>query len=150
MNKKIITTGCASFISLHTTEIFVKEDDDVLVLDNCCMGSNINPEYPNPKLDWGRHDVTLLLNEETKQIYNSARPSSLVQNVKVSMYCAINMLDLGGRTSASILRAATTGMYGDPEGHPPSAEVLLGQNQRIGILSYYSLGKQVSPSIIQI
>ena len=82
-----------------------------------------------------RHDVTFPLYVEVDQIYNLACPASPVhyqhdpvQTTKTSVHGAINMLGLAKRLQARILQASTSEVYGDPEIHPQTEE-LLGQRQ---------------------
>ena len=78
-----------------------------------------------------RHDVTFPLYVEVDEIYNLACPASPihyqydpVQTTKTSVHGAINMLGLAKRVRAKILQASTSEVYGDPQVHPQTEELL--------------------------
>jgi UDP-glucuronate decarboxylase len=95
-----------------------------------------------------RHDVTFPLYVEVDEIYNLACPPSPiyyqhdpVQITTTSVHGAINMLGLAKRLGAKILRASTSGVYGDPEIHPQPASYL-GKVNTIGPQSCDDEGKR--------
>ncbi|GIT26868.1 MAG: hypothetical protein CM1200mP41_29120 [Gammaproteobacteria bacterium] len=105
----------------------------VLCVDNYFTGTKQNvvalQDYDNFELM--RHDVTFPLYVEVDQIYNLACPASPVhyqfdpvQTTKTSVHGAINMLGLAKRTRAKILQASTSEVYGDPEEHPQTRNIL--------------------------
>jgi len=152
---KILITGGAGFLGSHLTEKLLKEDNDVLVVDNYFTGSKENLEHllSNPRLELMRHDVTFPLYVETDQIYNLACPASPVhyqydpvQTTKTSVHGAINMLGLAKRTRARILQASTSEVYGDPEVHP-QPEAYWGKVNPIGIRSCYDEGKRCAETL---
>ena len=110
----------------------------------CATGSRAGPRRPlrrqflhrhasatssiccgHPRFEFMRHDVTFPLYVEVDEIYNLACPASPihyqydpVQTTKTSVHGAINMLGLAKRSSARILQASTSEVYGDPAVHP--------------------------------
>ena len=153
--KKILITGGAGFLGSHLTEKLLKEDNEVLVVDNFFTGTKQNLAHllSDPKLEVMRHDVTFPLYVETHQIYNLACPASPVhyqydpvQTTKTSVHGAINMLGLAKRTRARILQASTSEVYGDPEVHPQPEEYW-GRVNPIGIRSCYDEGKRCAETL---
>ena len=152
---KILITGGAGFLGSHLTERLLKEDNEVLVVDNFFTGSKQNLAHllGNDRLEVMRHDVTFPLYVETNQIYNLACPASPVhyqydpvQTTKTSVHGAINMLGLAKRTRARILQASTSEVYGDPEVHPQPEEYW-GRVNPIGIRSCYDEGKRCAETL---
>ena len=153
--KKILITGGAGFLGSHLTEKLLKEDNEVLVVDNFFTGTKQNLAHllSDTKLEVMRHDVTFPLYVETHQIYNLACPASPVhyqydpvQTTKTSVHGAINMLGLAKRTRARILQASTSEVYGDPEVHPQPEEYW-GRVNPIGIRSCYDEGKRCAETL---
>lgn len=153
--KKILISGGAGFLGSHLTEKLLKEDNEVLVVDNFFTGTKQNLAHllGNPHLEVMRHDVTFPLYVETNQIYNLACPASPVhyqydpvQTTKTSVHGAINMLGLAKRTRARILQASTSEVYGDPEVHPQPEEYW-GRVNPIGIRSCYDEGKRCAETL---
>ena len=135
IKKRIIITGGAGFLGSHLCERLLKEDHDVLCVDNFFTGTkdNIFHLLDNPYFEMIRHDITFPVYLEVDEIYNLACPASPVyyqfdpvQTTKTSVHGAINMLGLAKRIKAKILQASTSEVYGDPEVHPPAGK-LLGQ-----------------------
>ena len=127
IKKRIMITGGAGFLGSHLCEHLLKEDHDVLCVDNFFTGTkdNIFHLLDNPYFEVIRHDITFPLYLEVDEIYNLACPASPihyqfdpVQTTKTSVHGAINMLGLAKRIKAKILQASTSEVYGDPEVHP--------------------------------
>ena len=153
--KKILISGGAGFLGSHLTEKLLKEDNEVLVVDNFFTGTKQNLAHllGDPNLEVMRHDVTFPLYVETNQIYNLACPASPVhyqydpvQTTKTSVHGAINMLGLAKRTRARILQASTSEVYGDPEVHPQPEEYW-GRVNPIGTRSCYDEGKRCAETL---
>ena len=155
MSKRILVTGGAGFIGSHLCERLIKENNEVICLDNYFTGSRKNiqhlMEYKNFEII--RHDVTEPILLEVDQIYNLACPASPIhyqhdpiKTVKTSVMGAINMLGLAKRVNARILQASTSEIYGDPEIHP-QIESYWGNVNTIGIRSCYDEGKRVAETL---
>ncbi len=153
--KKILVTGGAGFLGSHLCERLLKENNEVICVDNFFTGSkkNIVHLLDNPYFEMVRHDVTFPLYLEVEQIYNLACPASPiyyqhdpVQTIKTSVHGAINMLGLAKRTGARILQASTSEVYGDPEEHPQT-ESYWGKVNPIGIRSCYDEGKRCAETL---
>lgn len=153
--KQILVTGGAGFIGSHLCTRLLKEENDVICLDNYFTGSksNILHLLNNPHFELVRHDVTMPYNAEIDEIYNLACPASPVyyqvdpiQTVKTSVMGAINMLGLAKRTNAKILQASTSEVYGDPIVHP-QVESYWGNVNPIGPRSCYDEGKRCAETL---
>ena len=153
--KRILVTGGAGFLGSHLCERLLADGEDVLCVDNFFTGTkdNIAHLIGRPNFELKRHDVTFPLYVEVDQIYNLACPASPVhyqfdpvQTTKTSVHGAINMLGLAKRVKATILQAATSEVYGDPEVHPQT-EAYWGHVNPIGIRSCYDEGKRCAETL---
>src|SRR5438128_632056 len=115
--KRVLVTGGAGFLGSFLCERLLKEECDVLCVDNFYTGTkgNIAHLLTDPHFEVLRHDVTFPLYVEVDEIYNLACPSSPihyqfdpVQTTKTSVHGAINMLGLAKRVKAKILQASTS------------------------------------------
>jgi len=152
---RTLVTGGAGFIGSHLCEQLVNRGDEVLCVDNFFTGSkkNISHLLENQNFELLRHDVTFPLYVEVDRIFNLACPASPihyqhdpVQTTKTSVHGAINMLGLAKRTSARILQASTSEVYGDPEVHPQPEEYW-GRVNPTGLRSCYDEGKRCAETL---
>jgi UDP-glucuronate decarboxylase len=152
---KLLVTGGAGFLGSHLCEVLLKEDHEVVAVDNDFTGSKSNVEhlldYSNFELI--RHDVTFPLYIEVEGIFNLACPASPVhyqrnpvQTFKTSVHGAINLLGLAKRTGARILQASTSEVYGDPT-ISPQIEAYWGNVNPIGVRSCYDEGKRAAETL---
>jgi len=153
--KRVLVTGGAGFLGSHLCERLLRDECDVLCVDNFYSGTkdNIVPFLGNPRFELIRHDVTFPLYVEVDEIYNLACPASPihyqhnpVQTTKTSVHGAINMLGLAKRVKARIFQASTSEVYGDPEMHP-QAEDYWGHVNPIGVRSCYDEGKRCAEAL---
>ena len=153
--KRILVTGGAGFLGSHLCERLLKENHEVLCVDNFYTGRkrNIAGLLTNPNFEVMRHDVTFPLYIEVNEIYNLACPASPVhyqydpvQTTKTSVHGAINMLGLAKRVKAKILQASTSEVYGDPTIHPQT-EDYWGNVNPIGFRSCYDEGKRCAETL---
>jgi len=152
---RILVTGGAGFIGSHLCERLLKENHEVIALDNFFTGrrENIVHLLDNHAFELIRHDVTEPILLEVDQIYNLACPASPfhyqynpVKTVKTSVMGAINMLGMSKRVRARILQASTSEVYGDPLVHPQT-EDYFGNVNPIGLRSCYDEGKRVAETL---
>lgn len=152
---RVLVTGGAGFLGSHLCDRLIEQGHDVLCVDNFYTGSKDNVRHllGNPRFELMRHDVTFPLFVEVDRIFNLACPASPVhyqrhpvQTTKTSVHGAINMLGLAKRTSARILQASTSEVYGDPAVHPQSEEYW-GHVNPIGIRSCYDEGKRAAETL---
>jgi UDP-glucuronate decarboxylase len=153
--KRVLVTGGAGFLGSHLCERLLKEQADVICVDNFYTGSKVNIEHliGNPYFELIRHDITFPLYLEIDEIYNLACPASPihyqydpVQTTKVNVHGSINMLGLAKRTKAKILQASTSEVYGDPEVHP-QREDYRGNVNPIGPRACYDEGKRCAETL---
>lgn len=152
---RILITGGSGFLGSHLSEILVKQNHDVICLDNFYTGNRKNVEHllDFPNFEIVRHDITFPYYVEVDRIYNLACPASPVhyqanpvQTTKTSVHGAINMLGLAKRTGARILQASTSEVYGDPAVHPQN-EDYWGHVNPIGIRACYDEGKRCAETL---
>lgn len=153
--KRILVTGGAGFVGSHLCEYLLKQENEVICVDNFFTGekSNITHLLGNPQFEVIRHDVTFPLYIEVDQIYNLACPASPVhyqrdpvQTTKTSVHGAINILGLAKRVQARVLQASTSEVYGDPTQHPQKEEYW-GNVNPIGPRSCYDEGKRCAETL---
>ena len=99
MNTSVMVTGGAGFLGSHLCDRLVRDQRDVLCIDNLYTGSrnNIRHLLGSEYFEFQRHDVTFPLYVEVGQIYNLACPASPVhyqhdpvQTTKTSVHGAIS------------------------------------------------------------
>jgi UDP-glucuronate decarboxylase len=152
---KILITGGAGFIGSHLIDRLMKDDHEVICLDNFYTGNkkNIYHWINHPNFELIRHDITEPIRLEVEQIYHLACPASPVhyqynpiKTTKVSFLGTLNMLGLAKRLKARILLASTSEVYGDPNVHPQPEEYQ-GNVNPIGIRSCYDEGKRIAETL---
>jgi UDP-glucuronate decarboxylase len=152
---KILVTGGAGFIGSHLIDRLMKEQHEVLCLDNFYTGTkrNIRQWIGHPNFELIRHDVTEPIRLEVNQIYHLACPASPVhyqynpiKTTKVNFLGTLNMLGLAKRVKAKFLLASTSEVYGDPDVHP-QPEDYRGNVNTIGIRSCYDEGKRIAETL---
>jgi len=155
LRKRVLVTGGAGFLGSFLCERLLKENCDVVCVDNFYTGTkrNIVHLLENPYFELMRHDITFPLYLEVDEIYNLACPASPVhyqndpvQTTKVNVHGAINMLGLAKRLKAKILQASTSEVYGDPAVHP-QREDYRGNVNCIGPRSCYDEGKRCAETL---
>jgi len=155
MSKRILITGGAGFIGSHLCDRLLKENNEVLCLDNFFTGikRNIVHLLDNPYFELIRHDITSPFFVEVDEIYNLACPASPIhyqlnpiKTIKTSVVGTVNMLGLAKRIKAKILQASTSEVYGDPIEHPQT-ESYWGNVNPIGPRSCYDEGKRCAETL---
>ena len=153
--KRILVTGGAGFLGSHLCERLLRDEHDVLCVDNYFTGrrDNIAHLIGHPHFEVMRHDITFPLYVEVDQIFNLACPASPihyqhdpVQTTKTSVLGAINMLGLAKRLGAPILQASTSEVYGDPTVHPQT-EDYRGNVNPLGPRACYDEGKRCAETL---
>lgn len=154
-NKRVLVTGGAGFLGSHLCEALLKQNCDVVCVDNFFTGrrGNVAHLLDHPNFEILRHDITFPLFVEVDEIYNLACPASPphyqhdpVQTTKTSVIGAINMLGLAKRVGAKIFQASTSEVYGDPDIHP-QPESYWGRVNPIGTRSCYDEGKRCAETL---
>jgi len=152
---RILITGGAGFLGSHLCDRLIKDDGEVICLDNFFTGRKQNIEHllDHPRFELVRHDIIDPFKIEVDQIYNLACPASPVhyqfnpiKTVKTSVMGAINCLGLAKRVRARVFQASTSEVYGDPQVHP-QAEGYWGHVNPIGRRSCYDEGKRCAETL---
>lgn len=153
--KRILVTGGAGFLGSHLCERLLKDNLEVLCVDNFYTSrrSNVAHLLTHPNFEILRHDICFPLYIEVDDIYNLACPASPVhyqsdpvQTIKTAVHGAINMLGLAKRLKAKIFQASTSEVYGDPTIHP-QPEHYWGNVNPIGLRSCYDEGKRCAETL---
>jgi UDP-glucuronate decarboxylase len=153
--RRILVTGAAGFLGSHLCDSLIAAGHHVVGLDNYVTGRKENVAHLLQRTDFElvRHDVRQPYFGEFDQIYNLACPASpphyqrnAIGTAKVSFLGALNMLGLAKRTSARILHASTSEVYGDPEEHPQK-ESYRGSVNPIGPRACYDEGKRIAEAL---
>ena len=150
-------TGGAGFLGSHLCAKLLRNDHEVLCVDNYCTGMKSNfaglREQFGDKFEVLRHDITLPLHIEVDGIFNLACPASPIHYqfdpIKTTRTCILgmdNMLQLASRLKVPILQASTSEVYGDPQIHPQSEEYR-GWVDQTGIRSCYDEGKRCAETL---
>ncbi|MEM1367007.1 MAG: UDP-glucuronic acid decarboxylase family protein [Cyanobacteria bacterium P01_H01_bin.15] len=152
---RILVTGGAGFIGSHLIDRLMKQDHDILCLDNFYTGNkrNIDHWLGHSNFELIRHDITEPIRVEVDQIYHLACPASPVhyqynpvKTIKTNVLGTLNMLGLAKRVKARFFLASTSEVYGDPLIHPQT-EDYWGNVNPIGIRSCYDEGKRVAETL---
>ena len=153
---RILVTGGAGFIGSHLVEYLLKQDHEVISLDNYFTGTkdNLRELMARPNLELIRHDVVNPIMLEVDQVYHLACPASPVhyqynpvKTIKTNVMGTLNMLGLAKRVKARILLASTSEIYGDPQVHP-QREDYWGNVNCLGPRSCYDEGKRVAETLM--
>lgn len=153
--KRILITGGAGFIGSHLCERLIREDNDVVCMDNLFTGQkdNIRHLLGNPYFEFIRQDILEEVYVECDQIYNLACPASPVhyqydpiKTGKTNVIGALHVLGLAKRCRARILQASTSEVYGDPQIHPQPEEYH-GYVNPDGVRSCYDEGKRMAETL---
>lgn len=153
--KTILVTGGAGFLGSHLCERLLKEENQVICLDNFFTGSkeNLSTFQEHPAFCLIEHDICKPFDGAVDQIYNLACPASPihyqhdpVKTIKTNVHGALNMLELALQKKATILQASTSEVYGDPHIHP-QVETYWGNVNPIGVRSCYDEGKRCAETL---
>lgn len=131
--KRILITGAAGFLGSHLCDRFIKEDYEVLAMDNLITGNlkNIEHLFKLPQFNFYEHDVSNFVHISGKLDYilHFASPASPIdylkipiQTLKVGSLGIHHLLGLAKDKNARILIASTSEVYGDPHVHPQTED----------------------------
>lgn len=157
MNKRVLITGAAGFLGSHLCDRFIKEEYNVLGMDNFITGDkkNISHLEENSNFSFIEHDVTEFISVEgdLDYILHFASPASPIdylkipiQTLKVGSLGTHNLLGLAKAKNSRILIASTSEVYGDPLVHPQSEEYF-GNVNAIGPRGVYDEAKRFQEAI---
>ena len=128
-NKTVLISGGAGFLGSHLCDRFIKENFNVIAMDNLITGNieNINHLLDEENFKFINHDITehIEIEQSIDFILHFASPASPIdylkipiQTLKVSSIGSHNLLGLALQKKARILVASTSEVYGDPLVHP--------------------------------
>ena len=152
---KILLTGAAGFLGSHLSQRLIREEHQVIGIDDLSTGSiqNLKNLKNNPNFSFIKHDVREPINVEVDAILNFACPASPVhyqadpvRTIETNFLGMINLLHLAKNTGAKILQASTSEVYGDPA-VSPQKETYWGNVNPIGIRSCYDEGKRAAEAL---
>lgn len=155
--KRILITGAAGFLGSHLCERFIKEDFEVLAMDNLITGDlkNIEHLFALPNFNFYEHDVSnfVHVSGSLDYILHFASPASPIdylkipiQTLKVGSLGTHHLLGLAKDKKARILVASTSEVYGDPHVHPQT-EDYWGNVNPVGPRGVYDEAKRFQEAI---
>ena len=148
---RILVTGGAGFVGSHLCDALLKENHQVVCVDNLLTGSlrNIAHLKSEPRFEFVQQDV----NEPydvgpVEYVFHFASPASPVdymehgiETLKVGSLGSFHSLDLAKKYGAKYLLASTSECYGDPLEHPQK-ETYWGHANPVGPRSVYDESKR--------
>ncbi|OGK11832.1 NAD-dependent dehydratase [Candidatus Roizmanbacteria bacterium RIFCSPLOWO2_01_FULL_37_12] len=159
---KILIAGGAGFIGSHLCDRLIKENYDVICVDNFLTGSkeNIKHLLNSPHFKLITQDVInpLKLTEKIDAIFHLASPASPNHHSKISYFAhpmktmmvntqgTLQLLKLAKRTRAKFLFASTSEVYGEPLEHPQK-EDYRGNVSTTGLRSIYDEAKRFGETL---
>ena len=157
MAKRILITGAAGFLGSHLCDRFIKEEYEVIAMDNLITGDlkNIEHLFKLDNFEFFHHDITKFIHVpgELDYILHFASPASPIdylkipiQTLKVGSVGTLHCLGLAKEKNARILIASTSEVYGDPQVHPQSEEYY-GNVNTIGPRGVYDEAKRFQESL---
>jgi len=159
---KILVSGGAGFIGFHLCSRLLKEDYQVICIDNLSTGlsENIKPFLKNKNfafIDW---DITKPLKDLPKidAIFHLASPASpnyqseisyhhlALETILVNSLGTLELLKLAQKDQAKFLFASSSEIYGDPKKHPQK-ETYFGNVNPIGPRAVYDEAKRMGETL---
>src|SRR3954464_3554349 len=155
--ERVLITGGAGFLGSHLCDRFIKEEYEVIAMDNLITGDlrNIEHLFPHKEFTFYDHDVTKFIHipGELDYILHFASPASPIdylkipiQTLKVGAMGTHNCLGLAKAKNARMLVASTSEVYGDPMVHPQTEEYW-GNVNPVGPRGVYDEAKRYMESI---
>jgi dTDP-glucose 4,6-dehydratase len=159
---RILVTGAAGFIGSHLCERLLKENHQVVGMDNFITGSPKNLSHLSPNQDFSfiRHDVSnfIFVPGKVDAVLHFASPASPnanspygyvnlpIQTMKAGALGTHNTLGVARAHDALFLLASTSEIYGDPLEHPQK-ESYWGHVDPIGTRSVYDEAKRFAEAL---
>lgn len=155
--KRVLIAGAAGFIGSHLCDRFIKEDYEVIAMDNLLTGSlsNIQHLFKLKEFSFHHHDVSKFVHVpgDLDYILHFASPASPIdylkmpiQTLKVGSLGTHNLLGLALAKNSTLLIASTSEVYGDPLVHPQN-ESYWGNVNPIGPRGVYDEAKRFQEAI---
>ena len=155
--KTVLITGGAGFLGSHISDKFIKENWNVIVVDNLLTGSinNISHLMGEKNFKFIKYDVTnyLYFEEKIDLILHFACPASPldyaqhpIHTMKVDSLGTLNTLGLAKNKNSRYVFASTSEIYGSPEVHPQPEEYW-GNVNPVGPRAVYDEAKRFSEAM---
>lgn len=159
---KILIAGGAGFIGSHLCQRLLKEDHQIICVDNLLTGSinNIKPMLQNKNFSFIKHDVIKPFDPKVKvdAIFHLASPASPnhhsqlsyhhlpMETMLVNTIGTLNLLKLAEKYQAKFLFASSSEVYGNPLAHPQK-ETYFGNVSPVGPRSVYDESKRFGETL---
>jgi dTDP-glucose 4,6-dehydratase len=154
---RVLVTGGAGFLGSHLCDRLLREDHEVVAMDNLITGNtrNISHLAGNRKFKYIHHDVTeyIYVDGSLDAILHFASPASPIdylelpiQTMKVGALGTHKALGVAKQKNARFLLASTSETYGDPLVHP-QPETYWGNVNPIGPRGVYDEAKRFAEAL---
>jgi len=159
---RVLISGAAGFLGSHLCDKLLRENHEVIGMDNFITGSpdNIAHLAGNPKFQFIRHDVAnfIFVPGRIDAVMHFASPASPnpaspfgytnlpIQTMKAGALGTHNTLGVARVHNARYLLASTSEIYGDPLEHPQK-ETYWGHSDPIGMRSVYDEAKRFAEAL---
>lgn len=159
---KILVAGGAGFIGSHLSARLLKDNHEVVCVDNLLTGSKRNIEHllDNKLFSFLQHDVTKLLPDDVfaDAVFHLASPASPNHHSRLSYHAlpmetmmvntlgTLELLKFAEKNKAKFLFASTSEVYGDPLEHPQREEYR-GNTSTTGPRSVYDEAKRFGETL---
>lgn len=155
-----LVTGGAGFIGSHLCDYLLQKGLQVICVDSLITGSDRNIKHllKNKNFEFINADITndLKIDKDPNYIYHLASPASPVdyqekpeETAMANSTGTLNVLKLAAKTSAKVLIASTSEVYGDPLEHPQK-ETYWGNVNSFGPRSCYDESKRFGETLTYI
>lgn len=157
MRARAVVAGGAGFIGYHFVQHLLRQDFDVVIVDNFATGThrNVTDCLIPDRCEFLQQDVCerVSVPGPVDYVINLACPASPVDfsriPIEIMRVCSEgtrNLLELALFKGAQFLQASTSEIYGDPEVHPQREEYT-GNVNIIGPRAVYDEGKRYAEAM---
>ncbi len=152
---KNLVKGGADFLGSHLIDVLKTSGEEVICMDNCSTGTkgNIKHWLTNKRFLFLDNDVISPVELKVDRIWHLSCPASPkhyqkdpIETTRTIFLGTYNMLELVSKSSAKLLFASTSEVYGKPEVHPQK-ENYYGSVNPLVIRSCYNEAKRLAESL---